>query len=59
MAGTSKTSELTARELPLEAHLAALPCHGGESLLRRLFEPLGYRLDATQAPLDNHIPNGA
>jgi 3' terminal RNA ribose 2'-O-methyltransferase Hen1 len=42
--------------LPLEAHLAALPCHGGEGLLRRLFEPLGYRLDVTQAPLDQSHP---
>ena len=57
MAGTSKERpELAAQELPLEAHLAALPCHGGEGLLRRLFEPLGYRLDATQAPLDRSHP---
>ena len=57
MAGTSKERpDLTARELPLEAHLAAMPCHGGEGLLRRLFEPLGYRLDASQAPLDESHP---
>jgi 3' terminal RNA ribose 2'-O-methyltransferase Hen1 len=57
MAGSSKERpELAARELPLEAHLAALPCHGGEILLRRLFEPLGYQLDATQAPLDESHP---
>jgi len=57
MAGTSKERpELAARELPLEAHLVALPCQGGEPLLRRLFEPLGYRLDANQAQLDEMHP---
>lgn len=57
MAGTSKERpQLAARELRLEAHLVALPCHGGEALLRRLFEPLGYRLDATRAPLDELHP---
>ena len=57
MAGTSKDRpELAARELPLEAHLVALPCNGGEALLRRLFEPLGYKLDATGAPLDDSHP---
>ena len=28
--------------LPLTATLAVLPCRGGEALLRKLFEPLGY-----------------
>jgi 3' terminal RNA ribose 2'-O-methyltransferase Hen1 len=57
MAGISKERpELAARELPLQAHLAALPCHGGEALLRRLFEPLGYRLNITQALLDESHP---
>ena len=57
MAGTCKERpELAARELPLEAHLAALPSHGGEMLLRRLFEPLGYRLEVTQAALDGSHP---
>jgi 3' terminal RNA ribose 2'-O-methyltransferase Hen1 len=57
MAGTSKERpDLAACELPLEARLAALACRGGEQLLRRLFEPLGYQLDATQAPLDELHP---
>lgn len=57
MAGSSKERpELAATELPLEAHLAALPCRGGEALLRRLFEPLGYRLDAARTPLDESHP---
>ena len=44
--------ELVERPLPLEARLAVLPCRGGESLLRRLFEPLGYEVRAEHHPLD-------
>jgi 3' terminal RNA ribose 2'-O-methyltransferase Hen1 len=47
MAGTSKERpELAATAIPLEATLAVLPCRGGEAFLRRLFEPLGYTVDA-------------
>jgi 3' terminal RNA ribose 2'-O-methyltransferase Hen1 len=57
MAGKSQERpELAARELPLEAKVAALPCRGGEQLVRRLFEPLGYELDAVRAPLDEAHP---
>ncbi len=57
MAGTSKDRpELAQRELPLEAHLAALPCRDGQALLHRLFEPLGYRLEVKQPPLDETHP---
>src|SRR6195256_5494303 len=38
--------ELPDQVLPLEARLAVLPVTGGEEILRRLFEPLGYALDA-------------
>ncbi len=38
--------------LPLEARLASVPCRGGPDLLRRLFEPLGYTIEATPHPLD-------
>ena len=44
--------ELPDQVLPLEVHLPALPCRGGEPLLRRLFEPLGYRVEARPLPLD-------
>jgi 3' terminal RNA ribose 2'-O-methyltransferase Hen1 len=44
--------ELVDRALPLEVHLPALPCRGGEPLLRSLFEPLGYRVEARPLPLD-------
>lgn len=57
LAGRSKERpELAATSLPLEARLAALPCHGGEGLLRRLFEPLGYTVTARVLPLDERFP---
>jgi 3' terminal RNA ribose 2'-O-methyltransferase Hen1 len=42
--------------LPLQARIAVLPCRGGEPLLRRLFEPLAYRVSAQQYPLDERFP---
>jgi len=44
--------ELVERPLPLVARLSVLPCRGGEVLLRRLFEPLGYEVQAEHHPLD-------
>lgn len=42
--------------LPLTARLSAVPCRGGEPFLRRLFEPLGYRVECRQLPLDEQFP---
>jgi 3' terminal RNA ribose 2'-O-methyltransferase Hen1 len=47
-----KRPDLVGRSLPLIARLAVLPCRGGEELLRRLFEPLGYEVAAERHPLD-------
>ncbi|MCC7291900.1 MAG: 3' terminal RNA ribose 2'-O-methyltransferase Hen1 [Phycisphaerales bacterium] len=44
--------ELVNEVFPLEAHLAVLPCRGGEVFLRRLFEPLGYEVSAERHALD-------
>ena len=44
--------------LPLEARMAVLPCRGGEALLRRLFEPLGYEVTAKGHPLDRNSRSG-
>jgi 3' terminal RNA ribose 2'-O-methyltransferase Hen1 len=53
MAGSSRErAELAASPIPLEARIAVVPARGGEDLLRRLFEPLGYRVDAQAHPLD-------
>jgi 3' terminal RNA ribose 2'-O-methyltransferase Hen1 len=51
--GRSKErQELAETPLPLEARIAVLPCRGGENLLRRLFEPLAYKVTALRHPLD-------
>src|SRR5512132_1111107 len=43
LGGSSKgRPELVDTPLPLTAKIAVLPCRGGEPLLRKLFEPLGY-----------------
>jgi 3' terminal RNA ribose 2'-O-methyltransferase Hen1 len=47
--------ELAATPLLLRATLAALPARGGEPLLRRLFEPLGYTVAAERHPLDERF----
>lgn len=57
MAGRSRERpELAAAEIPLVASVSALPCRGGEAVLRRLFEPLGYEVQATALPLDTRFP---
>ncbi|MEM7536317.1 MAG: 3' terminal RNA ribose 2'-O-methyltransferase Hen1 [Chloroflexota bacterium] len=48
--------ELVETSIPLTAKLAAVPCRGGEALLRRLFEPLGYQVEAQRHVLDPHFP---
>ena len=48
--------DLPAARLDLSAHLPVLPCRGGEGLLRRVLEPLGYTVSATALPLDETLP---
>ncbi len=46
MTGRSKErQELADSELPLEARVSPLPAHGGEGLVRQLFEPLGWAVE--------------
>ncbi|HEX8391518.1 MAG TPA: 3' terminal RNA ribose 2'-O-methyltransferase Hen1 [Longimicrobium sp.] len=57
MAGISRErAELAATPIPLEARLAVLPVRGGDAVLRRLFEPLGYEVEAAPQPLDPAHP---
>ena len=44
--------ELVDRAIPLTAKISVLPCRGGISFLKELFEPLGYQVEAEQLPLD-------
>ncbi|GAA4559642.1 3' terminal RNA ribose 2'-O-methyltransferase Hen1 [Planotetraspora kaengkrachanensis] len=59
---TARTGRCTARQeladgpIPLELGLPALPCRGGADLARRLFEPLGWQVEATAVPLDDDFP---
>ena len=56
MNGRSKErQELVEAPLPLKATVAVVPSRGGEDLLRRLFEPLGYAVTATRHPLDKQF----
>ncbi|MDB5307953.1 MAG: hypothetical protein JWO38_2155 [Gemmataceae bacterium] len=55
--GCKGKPELADTPIPLTARVAALPCRrGGEVFLRKLFEPLGYRVTATRHPLDERFP---
>lgn len=49
--------ELAASPLPLQIRVPALPCSGGVELVRRVFEPLGWTVDATAVPLDPAFPD--
>ncbi len=52
--GACKTRpELVDMLMPLAAELSVLPCRGGETFLRSLFEPLGYEVSITRYPLAN------
>ena len=48
--------DLADSRIPLELHIPALPCGGGVDLVKRVFEPLGWEVDATTSPLDSAIP---
>ena len=53
LAGRSKDRpELVDQPLPLSAGIAALPCRGGEDVVRGLFEPLGYKVAVSPADED-------
>jgi 3' terminal RNA ribose 2'-O-methyltransferase Hen1 len=57
MSGKSKShGELVEIALPLRAKISVLPARGGEGFLRRLFEPLGYEVTASQHALDKKFP---
>ncbi len=57
MSGKSKErQELADSPIALAARLAVVPCRGGEALLGKLFEPLGYEASAAQLQLDEKFP---
>lgn len=48
--------ELVDRALTLEIELPVVPVRGGEAVVRRLFEPLGWAVDCHALPLDEAFP---
>lgn len=48
--------KLAETPLPLAARIDVLPVRGGEGFLHRLFEPLGYSIEADRQPLDERFP---
>ncbi|MBM4259343.1 MAG: 3' terminal RNA ribose 2'-O-methyltransferase Hen1 [Deltaproteobacteria bacterium] len=45
-------TELANTAIPLYAKLTTIPCRGGEGLLKRLFEPMGYTITTQGTVLD-------
>jgi 3' terminal RNA ribose 2'-O-methyltransferase Hen1 len=48
--------DLADQAIPLRIHVPALPARGGEDLVARLFEPLGWQVEVTHVPLDPAFP---
>jgi 3' terminal RNA ribose 2'-O-methyltransferase Hen1 len=50
--------ELVDVKLPVEVSIPAIPApKGGEILIRKFFEPLGYNVDLSRLPLDDKFPD--
>ncbi|GMA26033.1 3' terminal RNA ribose 2'-O-methyltransferase Hen1 [Luteimicrobium album] len=43
--------------IPLEITIPVLPCRGGPPIARRVFEPLGWHVDASPIALDDRFPD--
>jgi 3' terminal RNA ribose 2'-O-methyltransferase Hen1 len=57
MTGKSKDKpELAERALPFQAKIVMLPCRGGEGIISRLFEPLGYKVTVEGHISDEKFP---
>ena len=48
--------ELADGPIPLEIVIPVLPCRGGVGLALKIFEPLGWQVEATPIPLDEQFP---
>ncbi len=49
--------ELAASTMPLALTVSPVPCRGGDDIVRRLFEPLGYEVESETAPLNDQHPD--
>jgi 3' terminal RNA ribose 2'-O-methyltransferase Hen1 len=58
LGGKSKERpELAQTAIPLKASLPVIAARGGEDVVHRLFEPLGYSLTVSGSPLDTQFPD--
>lgn len=48
--------QLARRAVPLRIEVPAVPARGGSALVRGLFEPLGWTVEADSLPLDEQFP---
>jgi 3' terminal RNA ribose 2'-O-methyltransferase Hen1 len=48
--------ELAETAIPLEITIPVLPCRGGPEVAHRVFEPLGWDVEAERVPLDDGFP---
>jgi len=48
--------DLADSAIPLEIGVPVLPCRGGADIARRIFEPLGWSVEAEPIPLDEAFP---
>jgi len=53
---SNERPELVTTAIPLEVRLAVVPCRGGDTFLRRLFEPLGYTVVVQSHALEETMP---
>jgi 3' terminal RNA ribose 2'-O-methyltransferase Hen1 len=59
---TARSGRCTTRQaladspIPLEIVIPVLPCRGGPDIAHRIFEPLGWEVEATPLPLDGTFP---
>lgn len=57
MNGTSKErQDLADQAIPLELRIPVIRVQQGEAIIRRMFEPLGYEVEAVQSLLDDQFP---
>ncbi|NLI58382.1 MAG: 3' terminal RNA ribose 2'-O-methyltransferase Hen1 [Clostridium sp.] len=57
MSGKCKDKpELVEKALPLQARIMMLPCKGDNTIISRIFEPLGYKVTLEEYILDDKFP---
>lgn len=52
----NKRPDLVDVQMPFTVSLPVLPCNGGETFLKSLFEPIGYKVSAKRLTLDEKFP---